>query len=154
MPTGISGCVLVAIVDPPPLKGLDRRYQLHLGSVMQAFRKLTKRPRDATIRVFIVRSAHFQVRHRKRRPGARIVGVDLDRAVEGSQRFLRHLGRLLHEVEAAKVTGQFSIGEPQIDENAIDLDVDFRSDFELRERVLDVAAHGVDLTLSEVVEDA
>src|ERR1017187_7594793 len=41
MPTGISGCVLVAIVDPPPLKGLDRRYQLRLGSVMQAYRKLT-----------------------------------------------------------------------------------------------------------------
>jgi ATP-dependent exoDNAse (exonuclease V) alpha subunit len=31
----------VAIVDPPPLKGLDRRYQLRLGSVMQAYRKLT-----------------------------------------------------------------------------------------------------------------
>jgi site-specific recombinase XerD len=41
MPTGISGCVLVAIVDPPPLKGLDRRYQLRPGSVMQAYRKLT-----------------------------------------------------------------------------------------------------------------
>jgi hypothetical protein len=43
MPTGISDCVLVAIVDPPPLKGLDRRYQLRLGSVMQAYRKLTMR---------------------------------------------------------------------------------------------------------------
>jgi len=32
----------VAIVDPPPLKGLDRRYQLRLGSVMQAYRKLTE----------------------------------------------------------------------------------------------------------------
>jgi hypothetical protein len=41
MPTGISGYVLVAIVDPPPLKGLDRRYQLRPASVMQAYRKLT-----------------------------------------------------------------------------------------------------------------
>jgi hypothetical protein len=55
MPVGISGCVLVVIVDPPrPLPGLDRRYQLRPGNVMQAYRKLTlyRSPRDYGFRRF------------------------------------------------------------------------------------------------------
>ena len=46
MPTGTSGSVLVVIVGPPvPCRDYDRRYHLRPGTVIQAYRKLTKKPR-------------------------------------------------------------------------------------------------------------
>src|ERR1035441_9181031 len=48
MPAGTSGSVLVVIVSPPsPARGLDRRYQLRPGCVMQACRKDTICPEVA-----------------------------------------------------------------------------------------------------------
>src|SRR5260370_32666990 len=43
MPAGTSPCARVAMVSPPcPCRAYDRPYQLWLGGIMQAYRKLTE----------------------------------------------------------------------------------------------------------------